>query len=130
MIKAACILQAHHRLPGSSFDNEPLNSPQAFERLKEWSDEHGKALIVTIDISEEQASRIVDRLWPREGLLGATCGQGFLIENEDQASVVNEILAPDIHINFNLDKHKWMIQHGRSIPSKTAHFIPDQHYNF
>jgi hypothetical protein len=110
MIRAACVLEAHHRLSESSCDNEPLDSPQAFERLKERSDEICKALIVTIDISEAHTRTIVNRLWPNEGLLGATCGRGFLIESEDQASVVNEILAPDIHIKFNLEKHKWMIQ--------------------
>jgi hypothetical protein len=111
MIRAGCILQARHILPESPYDdNEPLDSPQALQRLKERSDEVDEARIVTIDISEAQARTIIGRLWPREGLLGATCGRGFLIESEDQASVVNEILAPDVHINFNLKKHKWMIQ--------------------
>lgn len=110
MIKMGCILQAHHKLPPSPFDNEPLDSPEAIELLEQRSQELDKSRIVTIAISEAQATAIVNRLWPDEGLSGATCGRGFEIENEAQASVVNEVLALRVSIEFNLEKHKWMIQ--------------------
>lgn len=105
-----CILQAHHKLPDSPYDNEPLDSPESFERLKKSSDEIYAACIVTIDITEEQARAIVGRLWPGESLMGATCGRGFLIESAEQASVVNDVLKPAVSIRFNPEKHKWMIQ--------------------
>jgi hypothetical protein len=107
-----CILQAHHKLPESPDDNETIDwgSPESLERLKKSSDEHDKARIVTIDITEAQAKAIVHRLWPGEGLMGATCGRGFLIESAEQASVVNEVLKPAVSINFNFEKHKWMLQ--------------------
>jgi hypothetical protein len=87
-----------------------LDTPEAIERLKKRSDKIDRNRIATIFISEEQAWKIVRRLWPNKGLLGATCGQGFLIESAEQASVVNEVLAPYSSIDFNPEKHQWMIQ--------------------
>ena len=108
---------AHHRSPYPQIGNERVDSPQYLERLNQWSDEHNKSHIVTIEISEVAAEAIVKRLWPGEGLLGATCGHGFFIVSEEQAPVVNEILVPHIHINFNLEKHEWMMQTW-PVPSK------------
>jgi hypothetical protein len=104
-----CVLQAHHQLPRCD-DDEPIDSPKALEQLQKWREEYRKAHIVTIEITEAQAEAIVRRLWPGKGLLGATCGKGFLIESAEQASVVNEMLKPAVSINFNFEKHKWMLQ--------------------
>lgn len=105
-----CMLQAHHKTPEFPYPNEPIDLPHVAEALKKMSDEIDRARIATIYITEEQGWKIVRRLWPNKGLLGATCGQGFLIESEHQASVVNEVLAPHSSIDFNPEKHKWMLQ--------------------
>jgi hypothetical protein len=105
-----CILEARQRLPEIPRVNEPVDLSQVRERLKELADERRKAHIVTIEISEEQARAIVHRLWAGKELLNATRGQEFIIASEEHASVVNEILAPTIHINFNCENCKWMIQ--------------------
>jgi hypothetical protein len=110
MIKAGCLLEAYHKFPESPFRDEPLDSPEALQRLKELGDQIDRARIVAFHISEAQAQRIVDRLWPNEGLLGATCGRGFPIETADQVSVVNEVIAPHLRIWFNGDKHTWFLQ--------------------
>jgi hypothetical protein len=110
MIKAGCLLEAYHKFPEFPFRDEPLDSPGALERLKEQSDEIDRARIVAFHISEAQAQRIVGRLWPNEGLLGATCGKGFRIETADQVAAVNEVIAPDLRIWFNEEKHTWFLQ--------------------
>ena len=97
-------------LPESPYDNEPLESPEALERLKQRGEEIAKARIVSLRISETQAGRIVGKLWPNEPLLGATCGRGFLIDTAEQAAVVNEVLAPGVQISFHRAKHTWFIQ--------------------
>ena len=109
MIKVGCMLEVGHKLPEFPLENEPLHSPGALQRLKESSDQIDRARIATFYISEAQAQKIVSRLWPGEGLLGATCGQGFLIDTAEQVAIINEILAPDISIFFGPD-HKWMLQ--------------------
>src|SRR5580704_4191295 len=109
MTKVGCILQASHRLPASPHANEPLDSPEAFQRLKESSDRIDKTRIVTLHISEPQALEIVSRLWPGESLLGATCGRGFSIDTAEQAAIVNQILAPEASIFFGPD-HEWTLQ--------------------
>jgi len=110
-VKAACCLEAHHRLP-DAYANEPLDldSPEGLARLKESSDQIYQAQIAFFRLSETQAQKIVDRLWPGQSLLGATCGQGFSITTADQIAVINEVLAPDIAICFKPDKHVWMLQ--------------------
>jgi hypothetical protein len=110
MSKVGCMLQAYHNLAASLYDNEPLDSPEAIERLKKSSDGTDNARIATIYISEEQALKIVRRLWPNKGLLGATCGQRYSIENAEQTLVVNEVLAHHSIIDFNPEKHQWMLQ--------------------
>lgn len=108
MITAGCILQAHHRLPESE-DIGDLNTSDGRRKLMEWGKLHDRAQIVTFRLTEEQAERIRDRLWPDEGLLGATCGCGFSIETPEQVEVVNEILKPDIFIRFS-QEHIWVLQ--------------------
>jgi hypothetical protein len=104
-----CILQAHHKFPDLPFPDQPWDTPEVIERFNEITRSHDEAHIVTFIISEAQAWDIVQRLWPDEGLLGATSGRGFSIDTADQASVVNEVLAPDIHIRVS-DMHNWRLQ--------------------
>ena len=104
MITVGCILQAHHRLP-ESVDIGDLDTPEGIRKLKEWGDLHDKAHIVTLRLTEDQAERIRDRLWPDKALLGATCGGGFPIETPEQVAAVNEILKPGISINFSQETH-------------------------
>ena len=108
-LKAGCILQAYHKHDDLPWPDEPWDSPEAIEKFREMNKVRDEAHIVTLSISETQAQKIVDRLWPNEQLLGATCGQGFSIETADQASTVNEVLTPDIQISVS-DKHTWMLQ--------------------
>ena len=103
-------MEVYHRLPESPYDNEALDSPEALERLKQRGEEIAKARIASLRISEAQARRIVGRLWPKEPLLGATCGRGFSIDTAQQVEVVNEVLAPGVKISFDKEKHKWFIQ--------------------
>lgn len=108
-IVAAACLEVLHKLP--EFPTyERLDSPEALASLQETSNQIDKARIADISLSEAQAQKIVGRLWPTESLLGATCGRPFFIETAEQASVVNEILAPEIWIQFNQDKHRWILQ--------------------
>jgi len=111
MITVGCILQAHHKLPESAElrDLSDLDTPEGKRKLREWGELHDKAHIVTFRLTEEQAESIRERLWPDEGLLGATSGRGFHIETPEQVAAINEILKPDISINFN-EEHKWMLQ--------------------
>src|SRR5690349_18251166 len=108
MITAGCILQAHHRLPEST-EIGGLDTPESWQRLVEWGKLHDAAQIVTFRLTEEQAERIRERLWPDEALLGATCGRGFSIETSEAVEVVNEILKPNIFIKFS-QEHVWMLQ--------------------
>ncbi len=108
MIRVGCILQAHHRLP-ESVDSGDLDTPEGIQRLKEWGELHDRAHIVTLRLTEGQAEKIRERLWPDEALLGATCGGGFSIETPEQVAAVNEILKPYIYITFS-QEHKWMLQ--------------------
>jgi hypothetical protein len=108
MIIAGCILQAHHRLPEST-DIGDLDTPDGLQRLEVWGKLHDEAQIVTFRLTEEQAGKIRDRLWPKEGLLGATSGRGFPIETAEQVAVINEILQPEISIRFS-QEHVWMLQ--------------------
>lgn len=75
----------------------------------EWGKLHDETHIVTLILTEQQAERIRERLWPDDSLLGATSGRGFSIETPEQVAVVNEILKPEIFIQFS-QKHKWMLQ--------------------
>jgi len=107
MITACCILEAHHKLP--ELDEIDLDSPEGTQKLTEWSKLHELAHIVTLRLTEEQAERIRERLWPAATLLGATCGHGFSIETPEQVAVINEILRPDFRIQFD-QRHDWMLQ--------------------
>jgi hypothetical protein len=108
MIKAGCMLQADHELP-EFIAAGTLDSPASLQWLEANRDKIDKARIIRFQISEVQARKIVKRLWPGEGLLGATCGRGFSIETPEQVAIINEILAPDISIFFS-ENHKWMLQ--------------------
>src|SRR5262249_42971994 len=66
-IKVGCMLQVGHKLPESPVENEPFDSPEAMQRLKESSDQINKARIANFYISEAQARKIVSRLWPGKG---------------------------------------------------------------
>jgi hypothetical protein len=108
MITAGCILQAHHRLPKSE-DIGDLNTPDGMQRLIEWGKLHDEAHIVTLRLTQEQAERIRERLWPDDSLLDFPGGRGFSIETPEQVEVVNEILHPEIFIKFS-QEHIWMLQ--------------------
>ena len=106
------MLEVRHNIPESPFDNEPLDSPEAMERMFKRGQELQDAIIVSIYISEEQAWEILRRFWPerKRSLLGATSGKGFHIESAEQAAILNEVLANHCHIVFKAEKHKWMLQ--------------------
>ena len=103
-----CMLEAHHRILETR-DIGDLNTPEGRQQLMEWGKLHDEAHIATFYLSEEQAERIRERLWPNEGLLGATGGQVFLIETSEQVAAINEILQPEIFITFS-QEHIWMLQ--------------------
>jgi hypothetical protein len=107
-IRVGCILDAHHktREPGDIGD---LNTPKGREKLIDWGKLHDQAHIVTVSLTEEQAERIRDRLWPGQPLLGATSGCAFFIETPEQVGAINEILQPAISIGFN-PSHVWTLQ--------------------
>ena len=108
MIIAGCSLQAHHRLPESA-DTGDLDTPEGIQRMVAWGKLHDEAQIVTVRLTEAQAEKIRERLWPDEALLGATCGRGFSIETPEQVEIVNQILNPQIFIRFS-QQHVWMLQ--------------------
>jgi hypothetical protein len=108
MITAGCILQAHHKLP-ESVDIGDFDTPEGRRKMKEWGELRDRARIVTISLTENQAEKIRDRLWPQEALLGATCGRGFSIETPEQVAAVNDILKPGIAIDYS-QEHIWMLQ--------------------
>ena len=97
------MIQAYHKFPP---DPEPFD----YEQWKTRPNDTDTYRIATIYISEKQALKIVRRLWPNEGLLGATCGRAFRIDSAEKASVVNEVLAPYSSIDFNPEKHNWALQ--------------------
>ena len=108
-IRAGCILQAYHKYDELPWPDKPWDMPEAIEKFKESIKLRDEAHIVTFIISETQARKIVNRLWPNEEFLGATGGQGFFIKTADQVSAVNEVLTSDIQISVS-DKHTWMLQ--------------------
>jgi hypothetical protein len=108
MITVGCILEAHHRIPESE-DIGDIGTPDGMQKLMEWGKRYEQAHIATFRLSEEQAERIRERLWPDEALLGATSGRGFSIDTSEQVEIINEILKPDIHIRFS-PEHVWMLQ--------------------
>jgi hypothetical protein len=110
MIRAACCLQAHHKVTDLEGQVEPFASPEDFEKVVQWGERHQNALIVSFRISERQGEEIVKRLKLGKSLLGATCGRGFSINTAEEIAIVNEILAPDICIGLDNQKHKWMLQ--------------------
>ena len=111
MATVGCVLEAHHRLDESVEPMEipDLNTDEGRRKMKEWGELHDRAHIVTLHLTEDQANRIRDRLWPDQALLGATCGRGFSIETPEQVAAVNDVLKPDIFINFS-QQHIWMLQ--------------------
>jgi hypothetical protein len=109
-VKVGCMLKVCHKYPESPFPDPPFDSPEALQQLKELNDEIDQARIACFYITTDKAREIADRLWPGASLLGATCGKGFHISTADQASVVNEVLSPALHIWFNEDKHNWFLQ--------------------
>jgi hypothetical protein len=108
MTKVGCCLVAAHRIPEGPPWDWPLDTPEGLAKAKEDSDRYDRARIVIIYISVTQAVKIIRRLWPKESLLGATCGQTFRIETANEVSVINEILAPKVWINSSED-HKWLL---------------------
>lgn len=108
MITVGCILQAHHRLPKST-DVINFETPQGRRMIQDRFEARDRARIVTLLLSAIQAEKIRVRLWPDEDLLGATGRRGFSIETPEQVAVVNEILMPQISIDFSLE-HIWMLQ--------------------
>ena len=77
MTKIGCMLQAYHKLPAFPYPNEPVDLPHVAEAMEKLSDDIDKARIATIYISEEQAWKIVRRLWPKKGLWGRHADRDF-----------------------------------------------------
>jgi len=109
-LKVGCMLEVCHKFLESPFPDPPFDSPEALQQLKELNDEIDQARIACFSITAAQAQQIAERLWPNTSLLGATSGKGFRIGTADQASVVNEVLGPALHIWFNEAKHTWFLQ--------------------
>jgi hypothetical protein len=86
-----------------------LNTQEGRRKMQEWGELYDRASIVSLRLTEDQAMRIRDQLWPDQALLGATCGRGFSIETAEQVAAVNDVLKPDIFINFS-QQHIWMLQ--------------------
>ncbi len=97
-------------MPDIEGEIKPFDNPRDWEKLNRWSKQHQEALIVSFLLSEDQGHAIVKRLWPGESLLGATCGKGFAISTAEEVAAINEILAPDIRIGLDQEKHEWMLQ--------------------
>ena len=108
MNTVGCVLQAHDMLH-ESVDTGDFDSPEGLRKLMESEELYRRARIVTVTLTEEQAEKIRARLWPDERLLGATCGRGFSIDTAEQVAAINDILKPEISIEFSPD-HKWMLQ--------------------